>query len=43
MIDLFNSLTKDELTKFEDFVNSPYFNKFRTLVKLFYFLKEKYP
>lgn len=43
MIELFNSLTKEELVKFEDFVNSPYFNKYRTLVKLFYFLKEKYP
>ena len=39
----FNKLTKKEISVFEDFVNSPYFNTYKTLRKLFYYLKSKHP
>jgi hypothetical protein len=35
-------LSKDELASFEDFINSPYFNKLPRLVKLFQFINKNY-
>ena len=43
LIDLFRSLSKDELLQFEDFVNSPFFNKKTAVVRLFNYLKDFYP
>ena len=38
-----NSLTGDELKKFEYFINSPYFNRYRTIKKLFQYIKSFHP
>jgi len=37
------ALNKEEFTRFEKFVASPYFNKSKEIVKLFKFLKKFYP
>ncbi len=38
-----NGLSKMQLSRFEEFVNSPYHNKFKTLSKLFNYLNKFYP
>lgn len=38
-----NSLNRNEIKKFEDYINSPYFNKYDTVKRLFYYLKKAYP
>ena len=38
-----NKLTKEELIRFEDFINSPYFNRYDTVKRLFAYLKKEYP
>ena len=38
-----NILSEEELKKFEDFVNSPYFNKYDSVKKLFCFLRDNHP
>jgi len=43
MITLLNKLPKDEIQKFERFVNSPYFNTVENVKKLFNYLKPLYP
>lgn len=42
MLDHFNNLTKMEINKFGKFINSPYFNSYNTILKLFEFLKLQY-
>jgi len=43
MLDHFNKFTKDELKEFRKFINSPYFNSNKNIVKLFEYLFSKYP
>lgn len=43
LIILLRSFSKDELKKFRDFLQSPYFNKNTTLVKYFDLLKKDHP
>lgn len=43
MLTNINSLTPDELKRFSEFIRSPYFNKSEAMIKLFEYLKEKYP
>ncbi|MEO6696239.1 MAG: hypothetical protein ABIY50_11675 [Ignavibacteria bacterium] len=43
MLQHFNKITKDELKNFKKFVNSPYFNSNKNIVKLFDYLSSKYP
>lgn len=43
LIDLLKSLSKEELHQFEDFVNSPFFNKKTPVIKLFDYLKKFHP
>jgi len=38
-----NSLTGDELKSFENFIHSPYFNRYRTIKKLFQYIKSFHP
>lgn len=43
LIQLLASLSSHELSKLEDFVISPYFNRDKTIIHLFRFLKELHP
>jgi len=43
MLDHFNKFTKDELKEFRKFINSPYFNSNKSIIKLFEYLHSKYP
>lgn len=43
MIEYFNDLSKKEISKFKAFVNSPYHNPNKQVVKLFSYLRSKYP
>ena len=43
MIEYFNDLSKKEILKFKAFVNSPYLNPNKQVVKLFSYLRSKYP
>lgn len=43
MIQYFNLLSDKEVSKFEDFVNSPYFNNIKNISNLFRYLKSLYP
>lgn len=43
MIKYFNSLSQEEVEKFDEFVSSPYFNKNEKNIKLFKYLKSLYP
>lgn len=38
-----NKLSKKDMARFESYVRSPYFNTYKTLIKLFTYLKNKYP
>ncbi len=38
-----NGLSKKEILRFEEFVNSPFFNKYKTITSLFYYLRSHYP
>ncbi len=43
MFEYFNDLSSDELDELEDFVHARFFNKRKSLVKLFYYLKKLHP
>lgn len=43
MIEYFNDLSKKEISKFKAFVNSPYLNPNKQVVKLFSYLRSRYP
>jgi hypothetical protein len=43
MFDYFKELTSSELCEFEKFIYSPYFTTQKNLVRLFEYLKKKYP
>jgi hypothetical protein len=38
-----NKLDKNTLLRFENFINFPYFNKYKTVINLFSYLKLHYP
>lgn len=43
LISLIGTFSKDELKRFQDFVNSPYFNKNKTIIRFFNELINHYP
>jgi len=43
LIQLLGSLNGKEIKQFEDYLNSPYFNKNKSVVRLFQLLKKQYP
>lgn len=43
VMNLLKSLSKEEFKQFEDFINSPFFNKKTMVIKLFKYLKKFYP
>lgn len=43
MLEYFNKLLPEEINKFEKFVNSPYHNNNKNIIKLFKYLKTKHP
>ena len=43
LIEILRSFDKEELTKFEDFLNSPYHNKNRNTLRLFTVVKKYFP
>ncbi|HMQ70641.1 MAG TPA: hypothetical protein PKA90_16815 [Ignavibacteria bacterium] len=43
MLQELNKLSEMELARFESYVRSPYFNTYKTLIKLFIYLKSRYP
>lgn len=43
MLEFFNSIHEKDFEKFGEFINSPYFNKSKAIIKLFNYLKTIYP
>lgn len=43
LIDILKSFSQEELKKFGEFINSPYFNKNKTLIKFYNEIKKAYP